>query len=1251
MKTNRPKLRRAIRALLLLIACAVILILLLPLWFPLALRPILKHESLRYASFHRIGYTRFAITSVQGKWNQTTFSAKQIECELPTIWLAQNIFHEKLHTPQLIVRDGILRVNKSTNEVASAGQSSSSKTLDTIQRIGITLNRIFASASLTNCVIETGAENFSISQARLENGTLRADVRASKFSGAIQITATIAAREMDLSVFAPRQNFELAGNFSREESGWKLIGDATWLTNRAALWAQFDTNSWWPDRARLDAPDIRVPSKFIGVKGYEDLRGALALDLVSNQFSLQATGFALPIAAPKTENFPKVQASLRARGDPNSITLTQFEIQAPWMRAQLNNEIGITREGKFLGSGARLQLAANLDAFPGGAFLGRANGLVIVEPQTTRRARARFELTGADIRAFGFHLVTNSVSGDFDWPVLNVRDASLQLADGSEFRAAGSLDVIAKKIAECNWRFSGKLSSSADLKTNRIQRTEPELRVPLRFEKIEASGELHGAVTNITHSGSATFENLTYTKFKLPRAQINWHGENFDLDSAKVEAAAGEATLSVAGSLDLREIARHKISGAIQNASLHQTNKTVLALEQPFAFIFFAAQKKQTGWKLSVGQSRWTGNEKNIVLFADVNWPERGEVRVAATNLSPRDFSILGKTGFENVMLAELNANAHWSNGPVHSKIEFAAASDDPIGGHVTATGTATLGETLVITNLSVASSFAPPLVASGELAIQIFPARTNWLAADDQRALNFQADWQAGDQEFLLPLGPWGKLQISKPRMQARASGTLALPTARLVMTATSIDWQGETNIPARPRLDDLDVNFELARDSMALRRFAANIDGQPIRAWAESPLAPDSWEKLFAERKPPDWKQARGQLEIEQANVSALSRYAPAVLAPEGRVSLNVSLEPGGKFDGLLLLTNAATRPLGEFTPLRNIAVRVKLSGEEAVLENFQGEIGGEPVRATGRVKVSLQGPLDYEVNLQGTNVPLARSVEFLLRGDMNVQLRGGRTNQSVLTGAITLHDGLYLQHTSSLLTGSRKRPELRPPYFSVTNAPFADWRLNLAIHGNQFLRVRTPFFSGTVSANLAVRGALRDPIVTGDAHVDSGRILFPFGTLNVEQGFASLTGADPRGPDILLNASGRNFDYDVRLEVHGPADGADVVFSSTPPLNSDEILLMLTAGELPQNTYTFSAAARAGRLATFLGRDIFSRFSGDNGEERLIITTGENISEEGKLTYSVEYRFTPRWSVVGEYDRFGAVNAEVKWKLFAR
>ena len=131
-----------------------------------------------------------------------------------------------------------------------------------------------------------------------------------------------------------------------------------------------------------------------------------------------------------------------------------------------------------------------------------------------------------------------------------------------------------------------------------------------------------------------------------------------------------------------------------------------------------------------------------------------------------------------------------------------------------------------------------------------------------------------------------------------------------------------------------------------------------------------------------------------------------------------------------------------------------------------------------------------------------------------------------------------------------------------------------------------------------------------------------------------------------------SGRAFGYDVRMEAEGPANEPVIEFSSVPALTSEQIVLMLTTGQIPREDFSFSNQEKASRLAVFLGKNLISKLNpGEPAQERLTIRSGEDISEQGKQTYSVEYKINDEWSLVGEYDRFGALNADVKWKVFSR
>jgi translocation and assembly module TamB len=153
-------------------------------------------------------------------------------------------------------------------------------------------------------------------------------------------------------------------------------------------------------------------------------------------------------------------------------------------------------------------------------------------------------------------------------------------------------------------------------------------------------------------------------------------------------------------------------------------------------------------------------------------------------------------------------------------------------------------------------------------------------------------------------------------------------------------------------------------------------------------------------------------------------------------------------------------------------------------------------------------------------------------------------------------------------------------------------------------------------------------------------------------VDQGQASLTSDQPYEPQLFATASSRVYGYNIKMEVSGTASAPFISFSSTPPLTSERILLMLAAGEVPSDELSLSPEKKMGGFALYLGKDIIARWLGnEETADRLTIRSGEDVSQEGNSTYYIEYKLTEDWSVIGQYDRFSALNAGLKWRIFSR
>jgi translocation and assembly module TamB len=196
-----------------------------------------------------------------------------------------------------------------------------------------------------------------------------------------------------------------------------------------------------------------------------------------------------------------------------------------------------------------------------------------------------------------------------------------------------------------------------------------------------------------------------------------------------------------------------------------------------------------------------------------------------------------------------------------------------------------------------------------------------------------------------------------------------------------------------------------------------------------------------------------------------------------------------------------------------------------------------------------------------------------------------------------------------------------------------------------------MRTPFFRGSVSTDFKLEGTLREPIVSGEATVPKGQVEFPFGTLEVKSAIVSLTAANPFQPQVYLIARARRLGYDITLQVTGPADKPVIQFSSVPSLSSDQILLLLTAGEIPRDDFSLTPQQKAQRFALFFGQRFLAKLGFGGSSERLLIRSGEDVSDAGRQTYDVEFKLDENWSLVGQYDRFNAFNLSLKRRVYSR
>jgi translocation and assembly module TamB len=203
---------------------------------------------------------------------------------------------------------------------------------------------------------------------------------------------------------------------------------------------------------------------------------------------------------------------------------------------------------------------------------------------------------------------------------------------------------------------------------------------------------------------------------------------------------------------------------------------------------------------------------------------------------------------------------------------------------------------------------------------------------------------------------------------------------------------------------------------------------------------------------------------------------------------------------------------------------------------------------------------------------------------------------------------------------------------------------------VSGGRFMRLRTPVFNGVASARFRLGGTLGEPRAIGEVVIDEGQVTMPFASFTVKQGMVRITEENPHELTLFLRATGRRNGYELAMEITGTAEAPSIVFTSSPALDSDQLLMMVMTGAAPANGIAYSNTQRFARLGAYVGQSLLGNFGGNAATaDRLTITSGETISQQGRETYDVEYKLADRWKLVGEYDEFDDYNVGLKWRFY--
>jgi translocation and assembly module TamB len=1262
---RRKKFIAAVAAIALALAAWIALT---PVWFPWALAPILTKRGVTCSAYSRSGATRLILQDVTYAQGGYHFSARQIELMTPTAYLWRRWFGSK-RADALIVNDW--RLDIGFRAAAPGGRPH--QELKKTQSIAESLEYWIPKAVLKQGTIAARSVVIDAPSVQWEDGSLSAALEWPRYG------QTAAARVDFPRKRPPRFKIDIApsnrafnsvpltiqGELSPSTNIASIQGTVNCAGNNARFSVDFDPADALPAMAALEAPAISLPAAMFGIPGYTTLDGALTARWRAGKFDIDARASARPM---DTNNAPPLTVSIRGGGDTNSLRIEALDITTPWLNARLSDKLAFDFTGRMLTDSAELSLTADMDRQPWLPVRGQFAGRAFLRRGANAFPDIAADLSGQGIQVRDITASTLNLSANLAWPVAELTRFEARFANGAIASGTAAADLKARSILRAELAFSGSLPMSLPA-------------AGFSPGPMVAAIQARGPWNDLAHSGQLTINSLTAPGLSPMRARLEWDGTRLSLSHIDAQLTAGNSRLSLSGSAELGR----RSGNAVLTALDFDTDGGQLALDNAVTVKFQLddSTNKTGAFLAQIDKLRLRGTEGEITLDGSVNWPESGDLRFSMFEINAgiaRDFL---KTPPPRITISRLDGAAAWNRGPM----EFTISLDsDYTPRELTAAGAAELpaalaraaeepwalsfqgrggADGITVDKCAVFARTAALVSASGRVPIIIDPRR-GWDFLQIQYSEPLKAEITARpDSSFIEWLTAGSRFKIEGARMSANVTGTIEHPRGEATFDVDRLFMAGSSNQPPL-NAGDIAARFNFAEREIALTGLTARVEGQAVTARGALPIPERlrDWRALF------DWRGAAIEFSAPQISLASAAAFLPDYLSPQGSAQVELAVAPGGLLTGRVSVKGAASRPLPNVGPLQEIDADVRLTGHKLVIEHCRGLVGGEPVVVFG--EIGLPEPFDltrarseprrifglteplpaFDLTVRGESVPLVRRADFILRARFDLKMSNTGSGPPTVSGKAVFQDSFFLSDLKPLVPESVDKPQKRPPYFSVELEPFARWKLDVALRGDKFLKIRSPFFTGTASADFRVTGTLKEPLALGVAKIDDGAILFPFASLKVTQGEVTLTAASPYLPRLFVNASSRVYTYDVRAQISGLADRPDIEFSSTPGLAPEQILLMLTSGEMPLNETASSAQQRAGHVAMFVGKNILSRLGlGTGAEDRLTLSSGPSEIQPGTQTYGFEYKLSDDWWVTGDYDQFGGLNLGLRWRFYSK
>ncbi len=354
-----------------------------------------------------------------------------------------------------------------------------------------------------------------------------------------------------------------------------------------------------------------------------------------------------------------------------------------------------------------------------------------------------------------------------------------------------------------------------------------------------------------------------------------------------------------------------------------------------------------------------------------------------------------------------------------------------------------------------------------------------------------------------------------------------------------------------------------------------------------------------------------------------------------------------------------------------LNNFQGFITFNNGQFVLQSLTAEMGSGKIQGNGHVILKNSRIQDLNFNLIGKEMVLypMDKTHCKLNADLTLKYLNG---QLLLQGTMNFLSAVWEREIAEGVS-FYTRSELSPAESKMLNL----LQFDIKLIGEDDIQMNNSLGKINGRFNLQLSGTNEFPILTGAIESRNGEIFFSGRTFNVIK--AKLVFANKFFIDPMVNLEAEAFiqNYRIRFAITGTANHPKPEFVSSPPLPPQDILALISLGEMYKRSGSTEYSSQMGSTAMIssklteniknrankiLGIDLLRidpLLTGQSSISTSRLTVGKSIGKDLIIVYSTnlgtskqeilyfQYQLSPAFSLIGMKNEEGKYSIDFRFK----